>query len=276
MKLREHPHATPHHAFLYIWIVGAVLVFGGLAYAYFASHPEGVIDGQHEGDVRAVVAAFGNQLDTVSLLSPDAADDIRDAYGPYVTPELLATWMTDPASVPGRETSSPWPDHIEADRVLMKAPGSYEVTGRVILMTSAGEAGSVPVSLTVESRDGSYLIARYARIQEDAPLVPERATVTAALGERVSALGVSLMPKEILEDSRCPMDAMCVQQGTVRIEAELVDGMGTSTMPFTLAAEEPVTSEIASIWLTNAEPYPMASQPAVPSDYRFTFVIERR
>jgi hypothetical protein len=272
-------HASSHHSFMYLWILGALLVLLGLGISYLQSHPEGVIDGQHEGDVRATVLAFGNHLNDVSLLAPSAAEDIRKAYAPYVSAELLAAWEADPASAPGRITSSPWPDHIEVDGVVQNEQGGYDVAGRVMLLSSAGDAGSIPVALTVENRTGGYVITRYEERPGEAPIETphaEAATVTAALNQTVSAHGVSLTPLAVVEDSRCPMDAMCVWQGQARVEVRIVDGMGTSTMQFTLASADPITSEIASLWLTDVQPYPMASDPTEDAQYRFTFRIEPR
>ena len=75
--MKIHDHVSSHHSFMYLWIVGAILVLGGLVYSYIGSHPNGIIDGRHEGDVRTTVAQFGNQLNSVSVLAPTAAEDIR-------------------------------------------------------------------------------------------------------------------------------------------------------------------------------------------------------
>lgn len=271
--MKIHDHVSSHNSFMYLWLVGAVLVLAGLAYSYIGSHPQGIIDGEHEGDVRTTIAQFGNQLNSVSLLAPTAAEDIERTYGPFVAPELLASWVANPESAPGRQTSSPWPDHIEVDSVTKNETGNYDVAGRIILKTSTGDAGSVPVSITVSDVGGSFLITRYEEVR---PLDTSSVTVAARLNETVSGLGVSLTPLKVEEDSRCPMDAMCIQQGTLRVSVRIESGMGTSTMPFTLAAEEPITTETASIWLVEALPYPMASNPTEDEQYRFTFRIEQR
>lgn len=268
-------HVSSHHSFLYLWVVGALIVLGGLVYSYIGTHPDGIIDGQHEGDVRITVAQFGNHLNSVSLLTPDAADQIRNAYGPYVSEELLAAWVANPEVAPGRTTSSPWPDHIEVDDVSLNDVGAYDVTGRIMLVSSTGDAGSIPVSLTVAGTDGGYLITRYEQYASDsAPSDPIH--VTAALGEHVSAYGVLLTPMDIVEDSRCPVDVACVQAGQLRVNVMLSSAMGTSTMPFTLASAEPVTTETASLWLSESTPEPLASDPASESEYLFTFRIEPR
>lgn len=267
-----HEHVSSHHSFMYLWIVGALLVLGGLIYSYIGTHPGGVIDGQHEGDVRITVAAFGNQLRFVSLLSPQAAEEIRHAYGPYVTAELLARWMQDPRLAPGRTVASPWPDHIEVDHVTINAEGSYDVRGRVMLVTSAGDAGIIPVALTVANMNGSYLITHYQEHPGE-PKSEETNTVTLGLAETGVLHDVRITPRAVVEDSRCPSDVQCIQAGTVRVETELVDGMGTSTMTFVLGAEEPISTEAATLRLVAVEPEKTTSSEGETVQYRFTFQV---
>ena len=90
----------------------------------------------------------------------------------------------------------------------------------------------------------------------------------------MAALSLTLTPEEVIEDSRCPMDAMCIQQGTARVRVLIASGMGTSTMTLTL--DEPATTEAETILLTAVEPYPMASDPTEDEQYRFTFRVEQR
>lgn len=259
---------------MYLWIVGAILVLGGLVYSYIGSHPTGIIDGSHEGDVRTTIAQFGNQLNSVSLQSPEVAEEIRRSYGSYVAPELLAAWIKDPSSAPGRASSSPWPDHIEVDTVLKNEMGSYDVMGRIMLKTSTEDAGIIPVSLTVANVDGSFLITRY----EENPQAEAASSITviAGLNESVSAHGVSITPLSIEEDSRCPVDVTCIQAGQVRLKVLTVDGMGTSTVTITLGADEPITTEVVSIWLTDVLPAKVSTTPTEDEQYRFTFQVDKR
>lgn len=275
MKIRD--HVSSHHSFMYLWIIGAVLVFGGLIYSYIGSHPDGIIDGQHEGDVRTTIAQFGNQLNTVSLLSPTAAEDIENAYASFVTPELLAAWKNDPSSAPGRSTSSPWPDHIEVDTVVMNEDGlSYEVLGRIMLMTSTGDAGIIPVSLTVSDIGGSFLITQFEQNPlAVAPVAAETgATAIAALGETVPVGGIEITPKEVVEDSRCPTDVQCIQAGTVRLLVHVRSGMGESDMTLTLGAV--ATTETESLLLAVVTPSKVSTEPTADAAYRFTFDVAKR
>ncbi len=276
---------------MYLWIAGALLVLAGLGYSYIASHPSGIIDGKHEGDVRTTVAQFGNQIDTVSLESPDAREDIRNAYASYVTPELLALWQEDPSKAPGNllaaSDTDAWADYIEVDSVVLSEDGTYAVEGRIMLMAAGGDSGSIPVSLTVSDVGGSYLITRY----EENPVAPlteelEETSVrlTAALGIDVEAFGVSVTPFEIIEDSRCPPDVQCIQAGTLRVAAATDIGDGPSLGDiFTLndgsvivlanpqSTMNPVRVRIS---LVEAVPMPFRASP-INGDYYLTFLFER-
>jgi hypothetical protein len=88
-------------------------------------------------------------------------------YSSYVTPELLTQWEAAPTSSPGRLTSSPWPDRIDITSVTQNPDGSYMVSGNVAEITSVeetqgGVADTYPVVLTVENRDGQWLIASWS------------------------------------------------------------------------------------------------------------------
>ena len=62
-----------------------------------------------ETEIRDLVENFGKRLQDVSLLSPDAAQEIQKQYSEFVTPALLEMWMNDVSEAPGRIVSSPWP-----------------------------------------------------------------------------------------------------------------------------------------------------------------------
>jgi hypothetical protein len=129
--------------------------------------------GAGDADERAAQAAaadlvrrFGQRLARVSLLAPPGTlrDEIRAQYAPLVTPSLLESWLADPSSAPGREASSPWPDHIEVRGVRRVRPDALEVTGDVVYTTSVeetrgGAARREPVVVTVvRGADGKWRI----------------------------------------------------------------------------------------------------------------------
>jgi len=119
-----------------------------------------------ERAARAHVEEFGTKLQNVSLLDPNASSTMAQAYGPYLTTELLAAWQADPESAAGRLTSSPWPARIEIDSVDPQGSG-YTMSGRVIQATSEGDAGETPVVVLVVKDDGEWKIAVYQERAED-------------------------------------------------------------------------------------------------------------
>ncbi len=256
---------------MYLWIVGAVLVFIGLGYSYIQSHPEGVLDGQHEGDVRTTVAAFGNTLAAVSLSSNTAAEDIRRVYGPYVSETLLRQWEIDPLTAPGRKASNIWPDYIEVDSVFMRSPGVYDVTARIMLKKTTGDAGTVPLLLTVTNERGGYLISSY----EEYPAVLTDTDMTSATSSAISIqetvqIGqIALTPLEILEDSRCPIDVACIQAGSVRVNVRVVSGGEEQEIEFIPGIA--VLIEEVTITLQEVLPEKVSTETLDDSDYRFVF-----
>jgi hypothetical protein len=108
----------------------------------------------------AVVEELGRRMQRVSLLAPDAAKTIRETYVGLATPGLIDQWASDPAHAPGRQTSSPYPDHIEVSDVAMNAKGAV-VTGDVVESTSTGEAGRTPVRVEVVRDGNGWIIDHY-------------------------------------------------------------------------------------------------------------------
>ena len=126
--------------------------------------------GASQAKVSQFVEAFGRQLQTVSLLAPDAAQELQVKYAPFVSPALLKTWAQDLSKAPGRTVSSPWPDRIEVLRMIRLSPAQYLVTGQIIEVTSAevangGAFDKIPVSLIVDEVQGTLLISQYQQGQ---------------------------------------------------------------------------------------------------------------
>lgn len=115
---------------------------------------------------RAVVRRFGERLAQVSLLAPPdrLREALREHYGPLVTPALLEAWLSEPASAPGREVSSPWPARIEPRETRRIDASDYRIAADVVYMTSV-EAGTErdahrePVVLRVVRQGDGWRIA---------------------------------------------------------------------------------------------------------------------
>jgi hypothetical protein len=119
-----------------------------------------------QAEVKAIVEGFGKSLQTVSLQSPDAGEEMEKNYSPYVTPELLRKWNHNLAIAPGRIVSSPWPDRIEIISIAEQTPTQYFVTGNLIEVTSmevvnGGAANKIHVRITVEKVQGNWIISEY-------------------------------------------------------------------------------------------------------------------
>lgn len=120
-----------------------------------------------EAQIRDLVISFGRKLQAVSLLSPNAAQEIETQYSEFVARNLLDAWEKDVTKAPGRLVSSPWPDRIEIASVEKKGSDSYEVTGFVVEVTSVevvsgGAAARIPVHIVVQRDQRQWMITDYA------------------------------------------------------------------------------------------------------------------
>ncbi len=87
---------------------------------------------------------------------------MEKVYGSYLTPELLKQWQNNPDTALGRQTSSPYPDHISIDEIIKNEDGSYTVTADIIEMTSNPQDhffNAQPVTLTVININNEWRIS---------------------------------------------------------------------------------------------------------------------
>jgi hypothetical protein len=97
-------------------------------------------------------------------------------------------------------------------------------------------------------------------------------------GEQVvfdDAGGLVVKYAALIEDSRCPADAMCAVQGEALISVVLeLNGESLQAELKTGGGEAGQASLGGfTVVLQNLEPYPLASQPVAPSDTVATFVV---
>ena len=119
-----------------------------------------------EAEVRDLVENFGKKLQSVSLLAPDAAQEMQNQYADFVSPTLLEMWVNDPLKAPGRMVSSPWPDRIEITTLERETSDRYVINGYIVEVTSkeivsGGAASKIPVYIVVEKDQGGWLITEY-------------------------------------------------------------------------------------------------------------------
>ena len=108
------------------------------------------------------------------------------------------------------------------------------------------------------------------------PVAEEQASSRIEIGiqENASAHGLSVVPQEVLEDSRCPAEVQCIQAGTVRLRALLSSALGEGTQIFIL--NQPITTEAEEVTLIEVSPKSRAGVTIAPGEYRFIFEIKKR
>lgn len=115
-------------------------------------------------EAREVVIAFGEALAKVDKNAPHDVFEglLKENYGSYVSEELLARWLAEPSSAPGRYSSSPWPERIEIKDVTKAGPNRFEVSADIVeVATGEGsieDAWRIGIVLTVDRIDGRWLI----------------------------------------------------------------------------------------------------------------------
>jgi len=99
-----------------------------------------------------------------------------------------------------------------------------------------------------------------------------------APGELVRVDGTELRLRflEVTGDSRCPVDAFCIQGGDALVHVQAIDG---TTARYELhtgdSSRATVTHGSYRIELAELQPYPFSSRPVQSGDYRATFVVSR-
>lgn len=96
----------------------------------------------------------------------------------------------------------------------------------------------------------------------------EDGSVTARLGQTVNLGGPRVTPLQVLEDSRCPMEARCVWAGRVRLSVRVTTGAGTSVRE--LASDQPIQVADGQLELVSVMPPRSTQHPIKPGDYRFS------
>ena len=107
-----------------------------------------------------------------------------------------------------------------------------------------------------------------------APAQHPYGAVTLRVGEAARFESVTIRPLRVVEDSRCPENARCIHAGFIKVEVEVISGMGTSTG--TLSFEDGMTTEAESIRLVGASPENQAGETIAQEDYRLTFEVLKR
>ncbi|WP_086608386.1 hypothetical protein [Erythrobacter donghaensis] len=103
----------------------------------------------------------------------------------------------------------------------------------------------------------------------ESPPAPEGSFV--ALGEPVTVGEMVATPMEVLEDSRCPINARCIWAGRLVVKTRIDGGGWRETADLTLG--EPYSTHDTALALVSGEPAPEAGEgkQTLPADYRFAY-----
>ncbi|MES2006590.1 MAG: hypothetical protein V4436_00610 [Patescibacteria group bacterium] len=99
-------------------------------------------------------------------------------------------------------------------------------------------------------------------------------TIETQINKKITALGLSLTPLEVVEDSRCPTNVQCIQAGTVRVKVLIQSGLGEGAVVVTL--NTPITTEAEEITLISVSPAPLSTHEITKGEYRFVFKVMKR
>ena len=107
-----------------------------------------------------------------------------------------------------------------------------------------------------------------------ATTAPATETPTAGLSQTAYIYGVQVRPIAVVEDSRCPINVMCVWAGRLVVRAEIRGAGWRQTRDLELSVPQAVGEY--RVALMAAEPSKQAGATIDPGAYRFTFAVSGR
>ncbi len=105
----------------------------------------------------------------------------------------------------------------------------------------------------------------------ECPTVPSTLAPKVALNQKVSHNGIFITPLEVLSDSRCPSDVVCVTAGEISVRTLLEKG--TTTQTVTLTSQSTVVFGTYKVGLSGVTPEKNSTTTLKIADYRFTFLV---
>lgn len=96
-------------------------------------------------------------------------------------------------------------------------------------------------------------------------------------GESKSIQGVTITPLELIEDSRCPINAECVSRGRVIVQINISDGLTRFTENIELGQSLSVTANgDTSVKFISVTPELVSTKSISLDDYRFEFNVIKK
>jgi hypothetical protein len=111
------------------------------------------------------------------------------------------------------------------------------------------------------------------------PAMPLDQQFIARPGQPVSIAGAAVRVQfvEVINDSRCPLNATCITAGDATIAILVVDDQGSSRYELhTDPSRKSATHRDLRIELMELQPYPDTTRPTDPAQYRVTLRASRK
>lgn len=136
---------------------------------------------------------------------------------------------------------------------------------------------SVAAHLVRSSLALTAVLALTACDRATTPSVPIDQQFTMAPGDTVEVADTSLRVRfdGVVNDSRCPIDAICIQGGDAEVRLTASNDGAPRMLTLHTGSMAPVTFDGFTFRLVELTPYPFSSQPFPPSDYRATLRVTR-
>ena len=134
-----------------------------------------------------------------------------------------------------------------------------------------------PVACTMDAKmcpDGSYVGRQGPNCEfTSCPVATNTVSnkVETFLNKPIAVGDIIITPLEVIEDSRCPIDVVCIQAGTVRLRTRIVNAGNPSEQVFSLGKDLHIG--IQTIKLLDVTPAPKSTTPIKSVDYVFTFQV---
>lgn len=267
--------------FTYIALGGIVAIVAGvLIMSYRAPAPvetTTTTDGTPQQAVLAgeYVCLQSSQASTTNQCKPGLKTDA----GKYYAIDFNLSSQTEPPLVIG--------DRLEGSGLITPVEAlssnmwqQYNIVG-ILSITSARKLNPAPIAYACNADakvcwDGST-VGRTGSDCQFALCPLQTATssvVRTTLGQKMTGLNVSITPKEIVSDSRCPLGVQCVWAGTVEVRTVLETKVSHGEQTLTLGKPAPFGDYLVT--LTEVTPAPKAGEKIAGSSYRFVFEVKKK
>jgi hypothetical protein len=123
--------------------------------------------------------------------------------------------------------------------------------------------------LSVTTCDEKSPVGPTVELNERFTLAPSE---TAVVGD----VNLHVQFVEVTGDSRCPVDAICIQGGDAIVRIRVIDDASASAFHELHTGDSSRASVVAAgvrITLIDLQPFPFSSRTTAPGDYRATLVV---